>query len=47
VKQKSPTRLSSNSLSRTQHGKFSNIKIETMASKPIVATRSFLETPPT
>ena len=32
MKQKSPTRLSSNSLSRTQHGKISDIKIETMAS---------------
>jgi hypothetical protein len=39
--------LSSNSLSRTQNGKISDKKIETMASKPIVATRSFLETPPT
>jgi hypothetical protein len=38
--------LSSNSLSRTQHGKISDKKIETMVSKPIVATRSFLETPP-
>ena len=36
--------LSSNSLSRTQHGKISDKKIETMASKPILATRSFLET---
>ncbi len=39
--------LSSNSLSRTQHGKISDKKIETMVSKPIVATPSFLETPST
>jgi hypothetical protein len=39
--------LSSNSLSCTQHGKTSDKKIETMASKPIVAKRSFLETPST
>ena len=36
-----------NSLSRTQHGKIFDKKTETMASKPIVAKRSFLETPPT
>jgi hypothetical protein len=30
-----------------QHGKNSNKKIERMASMSIVATRSFLETPPT
>jgi hypothetical protein len=42
-----PEPLSSNSLSRTQHGKISDKKIETMVSKPIVATRSFLETPST
>ena len=35
-----------NSLSRAQHGKISDKKIETMASKPIVATRSFLQCSP-